>query len=62
MKPLHWDSQEIAPWTGQKYTWDSPNPNVPWDGILEPGDPGYTPPPGGHQTHECLSAPSKPHA
>lgn len=45
MKPLLWDSQEIDPWTGQPYTWDSPNPNVTWDGILEPGDPGYTPPP-----------------
>lgn len=45
MKPLHWDSQEIDPWTGQRYTWDSPNPNVTWDGVLEPGDPGYTPPP-----------------
>lgn len=45
MKPLHWDSDEIDPFTGQKYTWDSPNPNVTWDGILEPGDQGYVPPP-----------------
>jgi hypothetical protein len=45
MKKLYWDSTEIDPWTGQRYTWDSPNPNVTWDGILEPGDPGYTPPP-----------------
>jgi len=45
MRPLLWDSQEIDPWTGQKYTWDSPNPNVTWDGILEDGDEGYTPPP-----------------
>jgi hypothetical protein len=45
MKPLFWDSTEIDPFTGQPYTWDSPNPNVTWDGILEPGDPGYVPPP-----------------
>ena len=45
MKPLHWDSTELDPFTGQKYTWDSPNPNVTWDGIREPGDPGYVPPP-----------------
>ena len=45
MKPLFWDSQEIDPFTGQRYTWDSPNPNVTWDGIREPGDPGYVPPP-----------------
>ena len=45
MKPLLWDSTEIDPFTGQKYTWDSPNPNVTWSGILEPGDPGYVPPP-----------------
>ena len=45
MRPLLWDSDEIDPWTGQKYTWDSPNPNVTWDGIREPGDPGYVPPP-----------------
>ena len=45
MKPLLWDSNEIAPFTGQPFTWDSPNPNVTWDGILEPGDPGYVPPP-----------------
>ena len=45
MKPLLWDSDEIDPWTGQKYTWDSPNPNVRWGGILEPGDEGYTAPP-----------------
>ena len=45
MKPLRWDSDEIDPWTGQKYTWDSPNPNVTWDGVREPGDEGYVPPP-----------------
>lgn len=45
MKPLLWDSTETDPWTGQPYAWDTPNPNVTWDGILEPGDPGYTPPP-----------------
>ncbi|MBX7206877.1 MAG: hypothetical protein K1X78_01085 [Verrucomicrobiaceae bacterium] len=43
MKPLFWDSTEIDPWTGQAYTWDSPNPNVTWDGLLEPGDPGFVP-------------------
>ena len=41
MKPLLWDS--VDPATGQAYTWDSANPNITWDGILEPGDPGYTP-------------------
>lgn len=45
MRPLLWDSDEIDPFTGQKYTWDSTNPNITWDGILEPGDLGYTPPP-----------------
>ena len=40
MKPLYWDS--IDPATGQPYTWD--DPNLTWDGILEPGDPGYVPP------------------
>ncbi len=45
MKPLYWDSTDIDPWTGNAFTWDSPNPNVTWDGILEEGDPGYTPPP-----------------
>jgi hypothetical protein len=45
MRPLHWDTTEIDPWTGQPYSYDSPNPNVTWDGVLEPGDPGYTPPP-----------------
>jgi hypothetical protein len=45
MRPLLWDSTEIDPWTGQPYTWDSPNPNVTWDGIREPGDEGYIPPP-----------------
>ncbi len=45
MKPLRWDSDEIDPFTGQKYTWDSPNPNVTWDGIREPGDEGYVAPP-----------------
>lgn len=44
MKPIFWDSNEIDPFTGQKYTWDSSNPNVTWDGVLEPGDPGYVPP------------------
>ena len=44
MKPLYWDSEEIDPVTGQKYTWDSANPNVTWDGVREPGDPGYIPP------------------
>jgi hypothetical protein len=45
MRPLLWDSTEIDPWTGQPYTWDSPNPNVTWDGIREPGDEGYIPAP-----------------
>jgi hypothetical protein len=36
MKPLLWDSTEIDPFTGQPFT---------WDGILEPGDAGYVPPP-----------------
>jgi hypothetical protein len=45
MRPLLWDTTEIDPWTGKPYTWDSPNPNVTWDGILEENDPGYTPPP-----------------
>lgn len=45
MKPIFWDSEEIDPYTGQKYTWDSPNPNVTWDGVREPGDEGYVPPP-----------------
>ena len=45
MKPLFWDSDELDPFTGQKYTWDSPNPNVTWDGVLEEGDEGYVPPP-----------------
>lgn len=40
MKPLKWDS--VDPATGQPYRWDSPN--LTWDGILEPGDPGYQPP------------------
>ena len=43
MKPLFWDSTEIDPWTGLPFTWDSPNPNVTWDGLLEPGDPGFVP-------------------
>ncbi len=51
MKPLLWDSPEIDPYTGQKYTWDSPNPNVTWDGILEPGDVGYVPPPSSPAQH-----------
>ncbi len=45
MKPIFWDSDELDPFTGQKYTWDSPNPNVTWDGVREPGDDGYIPPP-----------------
>jgi hypothetical protein len=45
MKPLLWDSAEIDPWTNQRYTWNSPNPNVTWGGILEPGDEGYQAPP-----------------
>jgi len=39
MKPLYWDSADPA--TGQPYTWNSPN--LTWSGILQPGDPGYTP-------------------
>ncbi len=45
MKTLHWDA--INPATGTPYTWD--DPNLRWGSpsyILEPGDPGYTPPPG----------------
>ncbi len=42
MKPLLWDS--IDPDTGLPYTFDSANPNLTWDGIREPGDPGYVPP------------------
>lgn len=38
MKPLKWDSTDPA--TGQPYRYDSVN--LTWDGILEPGDPGYT--------------------
>jgi hypothetical protein len=45
MRPLLWDSDEIDPFTGQKYTWNSPNPNITWSGIREPGDPGYVAPP-----------------
>ena len=41
MKPLKWDSTDPA--TGQPYRYDSVN--LTWDGILEPGDPGYVPPP-----------------
>jgi hypothetical protein len=41
MKPLFWDS--IDPDTGLPYTYDSPN--LTWDGILEPGDENYVPPP-----------------
>ena len=44
MKPLYWDA--INPDTGLPYTFDSPN--LRWGDpsyILEPGDPGYTPPP-----------------
>ena len=43
MKPLFWDA--IDPATGLPYTWD--HPNLRWRDpsyILEPGDPGYTPP------------------
>ena len=43
MKPLYWDA--INPDTGLPYTFDSPN--LRWGDpsyILEPGDPGYTPP------------------
>lgn len=36
MKPLFWDSPD--------FRWDSPN--VFWGFVLEPGDPGYVPPPG----------------
>ena len=46
MKPLHWDA--IDPATGQPYRWDSPN--ITWSGILEPGDPGYVPPPENNTT------------
>jgi len=45
MKPLFWDSNEIDPYTGQPYAWDSPNPNVTWDGVREEGDEGWVPPP-----------------
>ena len=45
MKPIFWDSDEIDPFTGQKFTWDSPNPNLTWDGLREPGDEGYVAPP-----------------
>lgn len=55
MKPLFWDSTEIDPWTGQPYTWDSPNPNVTWDGVREPGDPGFVP----YPNTVSPSAPSK---
>ena len=41
MKPLLWDSVDE---NGQPYRYDV-NPNVTWDGILEPGDPGYVAPP-----------------
>lgn len=43
MKTLHWDA--INPATGTPYTWD--DPNLRWGSpsyVLEPGDPGYTPP------------------
>lgn len=40
MKTLYWDSTD--PETGLPYTYDSPN--VRWGFVLEPGDPGYTPP------------------
>jgi hypothetical protein len=41
MKPLLWDS--VDPDTGLPCTYDS-SPNNTWDGILEPGDVGYTAP------------------
>ncbi len=43
MKTLFWDA--INPETGTPYTWD--DPNIRWGDpsyVLEPGDPGYTPP------------------
>jgi hypothetical protein len=40
MRPLYWDSNDPA--TGLPYTYDSKN--LTWDGILEPGDPGYEAP------------------
>ncbi|MBL9113479.1 MAG: hypothetical protein JNJ83_00615 [Verrucomicrobiaceae bacterium] len=48
MKPLTWDA--IDPATGQPYRWDSPN--LTWSGILEPGDPGYIPPPNANQKRQ----------
>jgi hypothetical protein len=45
MKPIFWDSDEIDPFTGKKFTWDSTNPNLTWDGLREPGDEGYVAPP-----------------
>jgi len=45
MKPILWDSSEIDPFTGQVYTWDSTNPNLTFDGVLEEGDAGWVPPP-----------------
>ncbi|MBL9116538.1 MAG: hypothetical protein JNJ83_16140 [Verrucomicrobiaceae bacterium] len=42
MKPLTWDSVDA---NGQPYRWD--NKNLRWGSpsyVLEPGDPGYTPP------------------
>ena len=42
MKTLYWDAVDE---NGHPYTWD--NPNLRWGDpsyILEPGDPGYTPP------------------
>jgi|APTNR8051073442_1049403.scaffolds.fasta_scaffold25735_2 hypothetical protein len=42
MKTLYWDAVDE---NGQPYTWD--NPNLRWGTpsyVLEPGDPGYTPP------------------
>lgn len=51
MKPLTWDA--VNPATGEPYRWDDPNliwgdPSV----ILEPGDPGYTPPAPVPATHK----------
>lgn len=54
MRPLNWDTTEIDPWTGKVYSWDSPNPNITFDGIREPGDEGYVPYP-----HAKPSAPKK---
>lgn len=44
MKPFFWDCND--PDTGLPYCWD--DPRLTWDGILEPGDPGYPYPPEPH--------------